>query len=838
MISAPSLHAKAKSAESPPCPASPAIPVPDRTPSQTSRWLAFLSDHAIHPKLEVSDPDDADEREADAAADRVMRMTGPGTPLPSISSSGPGIARACSACAKDDEDRPKVARKASALTGIPPAHEAAAEATAAVAGGGVQLGHAERAWFEPRFGRDLSDVRIHTGAQAQAAAAGIAARAYTYGRNIAFAAGQYRPETTEGRRLIAHELAHTLQQGSNPRTIARETDLEACMNQTDDILPPRVGLVYAMSREQELADKLGADYAPLKALIKRRPEARSLVCFHGVPGVLALAKTKTPQGILDLPAAQAVLNKQPVPQAPTATALPATAPAAGAADFKVDREESSTAWRIMFGRDGSTLTTDDQVVIKLAKTRNAAVDVVGYASADEAPAIAQTRADIVKSELEKAPDAITVSSATGNAAATASRPNFARARSAEIVLTGQKAVTKDCKAKDKKGNPINPPTQACKAMDPPTETAFKGALAIANDAMGKAIAAVTGAPSAENATLIDRFFGNHDPPTLATLQTNLTKLSAHVTGLPKITNCGGECDISGCAQGTIAYNSDVDAASRMTICVPRFKDLGSDDDRARNLIHESAHGTSALGGPAAPTKGTIDVAYRHNRLFTELKPEDRLRNSDSYALFALFVREGAMTGKPPVGPAGTSKPQNDNLPYTDQDPEKKALKFALGLLEKRLGWADDNVGQLYGEVVAIRARKQTWEKSFADRMMTEAAKVFGLTAPNAKPTLRDQTMLAAILERYSRMYKAVKRDLTITRMASGTVAWDSASGAEPWFAGASFKIGPDFFRADEETEVALLMEQLAKATKDIETAFIPAYLHLAKWIHEENLANR
>jgi hypothetical protein len=75
-------------------------------------------------------------------------------------------------------------------------------------------------------------------------------------------------------------------------------------------------------------------------------------------------------------------------------------------------------------------------------------------------------------------------------------------------------------------------------------------------------------------------------------------------------------------------------------------------------------------------------------------------------------------------------------------------------------------------------------------------------------------------------------------MASGVAAWDGASGADPWFAGASFKIGPDFFRADEEAQVFLLMEQLAKATKDVEPAFIPAYLQLAKWIHAENLANR
>jgi hypothetical protein len=69
-----------------------------------------------------------------------------------------------------------------------------------------------RSYFEPRFGWDFSKVRIHADSDAARGAQAIEARAYTLGRDIVFGAGEYTPATHEGRRLIAHELAHVVQQ--------------------------------------------------------------------------------------------------------------------------------------------------------------------------------------------------------------------------------------------------------------------------------------------------------------------------------------------------------------------------------------------------------------------------------------------------------------------------------------------------------------------------------------------------------------------------------------------------------------------------------------------------
>lgn len=91
--------------------------------------------------------------------------------------------------------------------------------------GGQALPEALRAYFEPRFGQDFSQVRVHTDGQAAQAARGVQAKAYTTGRSIVFGEGQYAPGTTEGKRLLAHELTHVVQQsgqGATPAAVSRD----------------------------------------------------------------------------------------------------------------------------------------------------------------------------------------------------------------------------------------------------------------------------------------------------------------------------------------------------------------------------------------------------------------------------------------------------------------------------------------------------------------------------------------------------------------------------------------------------------------------------------------
>jgi hypothetical protein len=91
--------------------------------------------------------------------------------------------------------------------------------------GGHRLPESERRFFEPRFGLDFSHVQLHTDSAAYASANSLNANAYTYRNNIVFGSGQYAPGTTAGRLLIAHELAHVVQQQSGGKVNNVQRDL-------------------------------------------------------------------------------------------------------------------------------------------------------------------------------------------------------------------------------------------------------------------------------------------------------------------------------------------------------------------------------------------------------------------------------------------------------------------------------------------------------------------------------------------------------------------------------------------------------------------------------------
>lgn len=78
--------------------------------------------------------------------------------------------------------------------------------------GGNPLSESEKIFFEPRLGTDLSSVRVHTGEQASGLAEAINAKAFTKGNDIVFGKGEYQPGTGDGKKLLAHELTHVVQQ--------------------------------------------------------------------------------------------------------------------------------------------------------------------------------------------------------------------------------------------------------------------------------------------------------------------------------------------------------------------------------------------------------------------------------------------------------------------------------------------------------------------------------------------------------------------------------------------------------------------------------------------------
>jgi hypothetical protein len=204
--------------------------------------------------------------------------------------------------------------------------------------------------MESRFDEDLSAVRVHVGARAAESAEALHAEAYTVGRDIYFAAGRYAPRTPEGERLLAHELAHTIQQdqgGQAGEALTSSGDLsrpddplerEAAraseppregeridvtrgaagaargiqrqerkppaapewQRRLDEILPRGLGLVAVIHRDMQLLELFGeAKLIELVNKIYVNPPARDIVRMYGVAGIVALDKTN-----LDVPKAR------------------------------------------------------------------------------------------------------------------------------------------------------------------------------------------------------------------------------------------------------------------------------------------------------------------------------------------------------------------------------------------------------------------------------------------------------------------------------------------------------------------------------------------------------
>ncbi|MBK8553603.1 MAG: DUF4157 domain-containing protein [Ignavibacteria bacterium] len=157
-------------------------------------------------KLSINQPNDIYEQEADAMADKVMRMSinkNENTFFKPVNI----LQRKCAHC----EDEEKLHLKGNG-NGEAEAGNEVTNYIGNINSGGTVLPEQVRSFFEPRFGYDFSNVRIHKDSVAAKSAQSINALAYTSGNNIVFNQNQYSPETDRGKRLLAHELTHVVQQ--------------------------------------------------------------------------------------------------------------------------------------------------------------------------------------------------------------------------------------------------------------------------------------------------------------------------------------------------------------------------------------------------------------------------------------------------------------------------------------------------------------------------------------------------------------------------------------------------------------------------------------------------
>ncbi|NIM95754.1 MAG: DUF4157 domain-containing protein [Anaerolineales bacterium] len=229
-------------------------------PIQRKVLPASLAGTSSHSHL-INEPGDTYEREADGVAEQVVQMPEPRLQRvcaeceeeetlqskPQVGQITPQIQRQIES--EEEEEREPVQTKVPDSTSfqrqteepeedeeeepIQTKHADGANLEVATSlearisslrGGGQPLQSSVRGFFESRFGYDFNRVRVHTDGNANRLAQAVNARAFTRGQSIVFGRGQYAPETSTGRRLLAHELTHVVQQnaGKSLRPCSKE----------------------------------------------------------------------------------------------------------------------------------------------------------------------------------------------------------------------------------------------------------------------------------------------------------------------------------------------------------------------------------------------------------------------------------------------------------------------------------------------------------------------------------------------------------------------------------------------------------------------------------------
>ena len=215
------------------------------------------------------------------------------------------------------------------------------------AGAGAPLPAPLQAKFERSLGSDLGDVRVHTGAASSAAAGGLAARAFATGRDIHFSRGAYDPASRDGERLLAHEVAHTVQQGG--AAAAPQTKLE----------------VSAPGDRHEVEADRAAD-----RMIDGLPAQVSAGSARGI--------ARSPAGDTGQDHDDIYGNPADAHATPGSGAGAATAPAAGAADALLPRARDGQ----VFQNRNTAVTTWGNVTIPATRSwMRAFLDFYGYGPA-------------------------------------------------------------------------------------------------------------------------------------------------------------------------------------------------------------------------------------------------------------------------------------------------------------------------------------------------------------------------------------------------------------------------------------------------------------------------
>jgi hypothetical protein len=588
--------------------------------------------------------------------------------------------------------------------------------------------------------------------------------------------------------LIAHELAHTIQQ-RGADTGAPEAALEVDANRA-------------------AAGALGGGLF------------RSVYQAGGLRLQRCGSKTSAPPPPPPtFPPSAAPIGGASAPPVPPGSSLAST-------DVQINGIFPGTSSRkdsIFFDRDSIAIDVGERPKINdpatgiVVRQAGKPLKLTGYRSEEEPASRATERITAVDKALDAFGHKSSLHTPDPQPAASEGQMDYRSWRVVDVVAGGAPPPTGSCVGV--------PPTIACAGSN---ETDFQTARGTASTLLTTAISKLA-APNASTKALLDRYFGAGVPgagaPHAALVRANLAKVKTHLGTIGSAaghtcgTRCNNDCQQSDALTVGLGTGAPLPTGAGgvfATICPSFFTDTPA--LQAAVLIHETSHGTAGLkklGGGTRPS-GTDDYGYASERIFPILPTAQAVNNADSLALFAQELATGSSSGGSATvdtitgftpGPPGTS--------------EEAQVKLALGRAEKWTRWAQQNTASLYGvlsDVIAAGSWTAASIPGWAKPLMDILVIIFKLTPTTAVPTSTDRFALAAIEDRWTRMGNTFDMPLSVTKNA--------AAATSAWTPPANLAVGTDFFAlpANSQAQAKLLLRKLVDADHTISAS--------ARWQYE------
>lgn len=216
---------------------------------QQTKIHSILHSTGAQAQLTVGQPNDKYEREADSVSDQVMSMSDPSLQRQPVNEEeeetiqskpmadhiSPLVQRQEEPTEEEEESVQAKENQAMGESTPSIAPSSVESGINSIRGNGQPLPVSTRRFLEPRFGANFKEVRVHTDSNANNLTRRINAKAFTIGKDVVFGSGQYSPHTEAGRRLLAHELTHVVQQNNDGR-VKRKLDLVHVSTQTNRLL--------------------------------------------------------------------------------------------------------------------------------------------------------------------------------------------------------------------------------------------------------------------------------------------------------------------------------------------------------------------------------------------------------------------------------------------------------------------------------------------------------------------------------------------------------------------------------------------------------------------------